>query len=168
MQRQFISVLAICLRLTKRPNFIPGCHVLVWSSARSQLCPAGERGSPSWFRHHHPMHTPLIPVREIIHFWEMALWEVVPVWEQCSPPAMLTPAAPLETQEIKEKLDCQHDLMTFNNAFFRLEIDQPLNPLSSSHVNTAEVLAEGHQIIPLWLPLCTCAHGGKMCITAKN
>lgn len=70
------------------------------------------------------MHTPLIPVREIIHFWEMALWEVVPVWEQSSPLAMLTPAAPLETQEIKEELHCQHDLMTFNNVFFSVR-DRP-------------------------------------------
>lgn len=40
----------------------------------------------------------------MIYYWEMVL--------------QLTPTAPLENQEIKEKLlDCQHDLMTFNYFF---------------------------------------------------
>lgn len=39
MQRQFISVLAICLPLTTGPNFIPGCCVLVRSQARNGAQP---------------------------------------------------------------------------------------------------------------------------------
>lgn len=33
----------------------------------------------------------LIPVRKIIYFWEMVLWEVMPLWEQCSPYAAASP-----------------------------------------------------------------------------